>query len=143
MLKLSKFQILSYRRVMYLKRNLRTCIIKVQQEKVRFPAKNYAFFQFFSIFATYLRTPKIFNAQFSESSEKKIPKMILLQPFKYQKEQSHEFWSAQPQPCGNGRRIYVVLGTKCPTPSGIGLNNKDARMLKISLIFFQKIKMAF
>ena len=94
---------------------------KVSARKSKISCKKLYFFQFFSIFATYLRTPKIFNAQFSESSEKKIPKMILLQPFKYQKEQSHEFWSAQPQPCGNGRRIYVVLGTKCPTPSGIGL----------------------
>ena len=67
---------------------------KGSARKSKISCKKLYFFQFFSIFATYLRTPKIFNAQFSESSEKKIPKMILLQPFKYQKEQSHEFWSA-------------------------------------------------
>ena len=94
---------------------------KGSARKSNISCKKIYFLQFFSIFATYLRTPRIFNAQFSESSEKKIPKMILLQPSKYQKEQSHEFWSAQPQPCGNGRRIYVAVGTKCPTPSGIGL----------------------
>ena len=138
MLKLSKLLILSYRRVIYLKRNLRTCIIKFQQEKVRFPAKNYIFFQFFSIFATYLKTPKIFNAQFSESSEKKIPKKILLQPFKYQKKQRHEFWSAQPQPCGNGRRIYVVFGTKCPTPSGIGLRHNIISQYLQKILTFPK-----
>ena len=67
---------------------------KVSARKTKISCKKKYFFQFFSIFATYLRTPRIFNAQFSESSEKKIPKMILLEPFKYQKEQSHEFWCA-------------------------------------------------
>ena len=57
MLKLSKFQILSDRRVIYLKRNLRTYIIKAQQEKVRFPARNYI-------------------DQFSESSEKRFQKCL-------------------------------------------------------------------
>ena len=67
---------------------------KGSARKSKISCKKLYFFQFFSIFATYLRTPRIFNAQFSESSEKKIPKMILLEPFKYQKEQSHEFWCA-------------------------------------------------
>ena len=67
---------------------------KGSARKSKISCKKLYFLQLFSIFATYLRTPRIFNAQFSESSEKKIPKMILLQPFKYQKEQSHEFWSA-------------------------------------------------
>ena len=38
--KRSKFEILSYKWVMYLKRKLRLCTIQIQQEKVRFIAKN-------------------------------------------------------------------------------------------------------
>ena len=53
---------------------------KGSARKSKISCKKLYFFQFFSIFATYLRTPRIFNAQFSESSEKKIPKIILLEP---------------------------------------------------------------
>ena len=47
---------------------------KGSARKSKISCKKLYFFQFFSIFATYLRTPKIFNAQFSESSEKKNSK---------------------------------------------------------------------
>ena len=45
--KRSKFQILSYRCVIYLKRKLRTCTIKIQPEKVRFLRKKLDFFAIF------------------------------------------------------------------------------------------------
>ena len=44
--KRSKFQILGYRSVIYLKRKLRTCAIKNQSEKIRFLAKKVIFFDF-------------------------------------------------------------------------------------------------
>ena len=44
--KISNFQILSYRNVMYLKRKLRTCRIQIQEEKVGFIWKNWIFFHF-------------------------------------------------------------------------------------------------
>ena len=54
--KRSKFQILSNKSVMYLKRKLRTCTIKIQPEKVIFLPKKYFFFDF-SIFYLRLEDP--------------------------------------------------------------------------------------
>ena len=54
--KKSKFQILSYRRDIYLKRKLRTSTIQIQPEKVWIFAKK-IFFSIFPIFATCSRTP--------------------------------------------------------------------------------------
>ena len=65
--KRSKFQILSYRSVIYLKRKLRTYTIKIQPEKVRFLAKKYIFFRFFDFLPNARGPPKIFDAQFSNT----------------------------------------------------------------------------
>ena len=47
---------------------------KGSARKSKISCKKLYFFQFFSIFATYLRTPKTFNAQFSKSYKKKFQK---------------------------------------------------------------------
>ena len=89
--KRSKFQILGYRSVIYLKRKLRTYTIKIQPEKVRFLAKKYIFFDF-SIFCLMLEDPRKFLTLNFPTLSKKNPKMACLAPVWYQKEQSHEFW---------------------------------------------------
>ena len=60
---------------------------KGSARKSKISCKKIYFFQFFSIFATYLRTPRIFNAQFSESSEKN-PKTIILEGYMLLRAQS-------------------------------------------------------
>ena len=69
--KRSKFQILGYRSVIYLKRKLRTYTIKIQPEKVRFLAKKVFFFRFFDFLPNARGPPKIFDAQFSDTFKKK------------------------------------------------------------------------
>ena len=74
--KWSKFQILSYRCVIYLKRKLRTCTIKIQLES-KISHKKIDFLRFFD-FSPNARGPlKIFDIQFSEIFKKKILKWLV------------------------------------------------------------------
>ena len=120
--KRSKFQILGYRSVIYLKRKLRTYTIKIQPEKVRFLAKKKFFFWFFNFLPNARGPPKIFDAQFSNTF-KKNPKMACLAPVWYQKEQSHEFWWTSPYPCGNVRLFLVIRAIMAP-PAWNRVKNK-------------------
>ena len=88
--KISNFQILSYRNVMYLKRKLRTCRIQIQQEKVIFFWKKWIFFWFLWISRQNFRGPSVFEAKFFKNLKKKIWKMALLGPVDCWKEQSQE-----------------------------------------------------
>ena len=77
----SNFQILSYRRVMYLKKKLRTCTIQIQPEKIKKIVKNLIFFIFF-LFSGHARGPlKVFDIQFFKKNLKNL-KMALLGPTK-------------------------------------------------------------
>ena len=73
----SKFQILSYKIVTYLKRKLRACTMRIYQEKMKISA-NKKFFKYFSIFSTYSRPPKNFIVQFAINFEKETSKMAFL-----------------------------------------------------------------
>ena len=75
--KTSKLQILSYKRVIYLKRNLRTYTKQIQPEKIRFFAKKGIFFNFFNFSRHARGPPKIFDVQFSKNFQKKFKKWLL------------------------------------------------------------------
>ena len=64
--KYQKFQNLSYRRAIYLKRKLRTYTKQIQPVKVRFSAKKLIFFNFFNFSRHARGPPKIFDVQFSK-----------------------------------------------------------------------------
>merc|ERR1712020_58302 len=80
--KRSKFQILSYRSVIYLKRKLRTCTIIIQPEKVGSLEEKNFFFRFFNFSPNARGPPKNFDVQFSEIL-KKNPKMASLGYVRY------------------------------------------------------------
>ena len=66
-----KFQILSYRRVIYLKRKLRTYTKQIQPEKIRIFANQRIFFNFFDFSRHARGPPKNFDVQFSKHFQKK------------------------------------------------------------------------
>ena len=70
--KISNFQILSYRNVMYLKRKLRTCRIQIQEEKVVFFWKKWIFFRFLRISRQNFRGPSVFEAKFFKNLKKNL-----------------------------------------------------------------------
>ena len=119
--KISNFQILSYRNVMYLKRKLRTCRIQIQEEKVGFFWKNWIFFRFLRISRQNFRGPSVFEAKFFKNLKKKIWKMALLGPVDCWKEQSHEK-SAHLMHCPKSHGQKTARGGSLnPSPCRIGL----------------------
>ena len=87
--KISDFQILSYRKVMYLKRKLRTCRIQIQEEKVGFFWKNWISF-YFCEFRVKILGDQVSSRLNFQKFEKQIWKMALLGPVDCWKEQSQE-----------------------------------------------------
>jgi hypothetical protein len=65
------FQILTYRRVIYLKKKLRTCTIQIQPEKIKKNCKKSYFF-YFILFSGHARGAlKNFDIQFKKEKSKK------------------------------------------------------------------------
>ena len=71
---------------------------KGSARKSKISCKKIYFLQFFSIFATYLRTPRIFNAQFSESSEKKFQKSFFWNLSNIKRNKVMNFGVSSPNP---------------------------------------------
>ena len=67
---------MSYRRVIYLKRKLRTYTKQIQPEKIRFFAKKGIFFNFFDFSRHARGPPEIFDVHFFESFKKKFQKWL-------------------------------------------------------------------
>ena len=93
--KSSKFQILSYKSVMYLKRKLRTCRIQIQVEKVWFFGKKPKFLDFWIFFPKGgpfgVETVNFFFSIF-QNFITLFSKIASLGPNRYWNKQSHEFW---------------------------------------------------
>ena len=68
------------------------------------------FFKFFKIFSKYSRTPKNFDVQFFWNFEKKVSKIYFLGKVKQGKEQSHQFWCAQPCFFWNYKQMFGGVG---------------------------------
>ena len=77
--KKEKFQILTYKSIIYLKRKLRTCTIQIQQEKVQFFTEKNIFFNFFNFRVMVRPGRKFWTPSFLKFS-KKIQEMTLTGP---------------------------------------------------------------
>ena len=103
-----KFQILSYRSHIYLKRKLRTCTIKIQPEKVGFLAKNQIFFRFSNFSPNARGPPKIFDVQFCEILKNKFQKWLLWDLSGIERNKVKNFGEPSPCPSETAEGFMVV-----------------------------------
>ena len=115
-----KFQILSYRSVIYLKRKLRTCTIMIQPEKVGFLEKKEIFFRFFNFSANARGPPKNFDVQFSKIFKKKFQKWLLWDMSGIERNKVKNFGEPSHCPSETAEGCMVVRCFLTP-PGGIGL----------------------
>ena len=114
--KRSKFQILSYKSVLYLKRKLRTCTMQIQLKKVIFIAKKEIFFRF-SDFSPKARGPlKIFDVQFSDIFKKKFQKLVLWDLSGIERNKVRNFGEPSPSPSETAEGFRAVRCFLTPPP---------------------------
>ena len=119
-----KFQILSYRSHIYLKRKLRTCTIKIQPEKVGFLAKNQIFFRFFNFSPNARGPPKIFDVQFCEIFKNKFQKWLLWDLSGIERNKVKNFGEPSPIPLDTAEGFTVWGAIMAPPPCRIGLRRR-------------------
>ena len=93
---------------MYLKRKLRSCTIQIQQEKVRFIAKNYFFSQFFDFSPNAQGPLKIFDVQFPKIFKNKLQKWLLGDLSGIERNKVRKFCEPSPSPLGTAVGFMVI-----------------------------------
>ena len=119
----SKFQILSYTSVLYLKRKMRTCTMMIQPEKVGFLEKKEIFFDFL-IFQPMLEDPlKILTFNFPKFPKQNSKNGLLWDMSGIERNKVKNFGEPCPCPSETAEEFMVVRCFLPPPPLSISYSS--------------------